>query len=331
MASPETKLLGDVELAVVKNFILPLLPNFGANVQSTFSTLLDSKKRIYDAYTALTPAQKNSISPAASQTKLNLISILDDFSAGNIEIAALYWDDPAVTSITEVAKRFTRTLGKDLLNLSYFQSRLWTDQPSAVFWDLFNSNTIIVQGGDSLRRDLLETCNIAIAQNHKIGVTAIADITTNSSAYSTARQQSGTAWQTYLQNIWRLSLLAKVPQDVAFLLNSSYSSASVIANSQRVTFINTMKSLGMSEGNAAAVHDFSLSLELRNEQAWSAMLASRSTWTPAAIASSNPTSSARVTLAANSATKQVISYSNLFGDTNINANEDCTSVTGPGM
>lgn len=179
-----------------------------------------------------------------------------------------------------------------------------------------------------LKGGCLQACTTAISRNHRVGKDSIVEILSDGN-YQLARNSGGEAMKEIFRRLWRFCLLVRFPHDVAYLLNSGFASASQIANTPRNTFVSTMAKLGMQDENVVAIHDYSLTVELRNEQIWTKMLAYKSNWSPATIASSNPVSTPRATPSVDSAPSQVIRYSNMFGDINVNVCDDCSSVTGP--
>lgn len=324
MTSPGTKLLNDAELAAAKILVLPLLPDYQ---KPLFSTALDRKRRIYDAYMTLSSGDRGAVSSFQNSQRLDLITNLDNLADGDFDLGAFYWNVPTYVTITDVAKSYTLSMDKIFKNLPNFQLKIWENQASAVFYGLFNNDTVLFSDSN-VKGGCLQACNTSISRNHRIGKDSI-DAILSGGEYQNARFTGGEPMKEIFRKLWRFCLLVKFPHDVAYLLNSSFASASQIANTPRNTFVATMAQLGMQDENAVAIHDHSLTVELRNEQIWTALLASKSNWTPASIASSTQTANPRANPSIDSGPKQLIRYTNMFGDINVNACDDCSSVTGP--
>lgn len=324
MTSPGLRPLSDVELAAAKNLLLPLLPD---SQKPLVSAALDRKRRIYDAYMTLSSGDRGTISSSQNSQRLDLITNLDNLTGGDFNLGAFYWNVPTYVTITDVAKSYTLSMDKDFKNLHYFQMKIWENQATAVFYSLFNNGTVSFSNSN-VKNGCLQACNTSISRNYRIGKDSI-DTILSGSEYQNARITGGEPMKEIFRRLWRFCLLVKFPHDVAYLLNSSFASASQIANTPRNTFVVAMAQLGMQDEDAVAIHDHSLTVELRNEQIWTALLASKSDWAPASIASSTRTANPRANPSVDSSPKQVIRYTNIFGDINVNVCDDCSSVIGP--
>ena len=324
MSSPGPKLLNDVELAAAKTLILPLLPDYQ---KPLVSAALDSKRRIYDAYMTLSSGDRGMTSSYQNSQRLELITNLDNLTDGDFDLGAFYWSVPTYVTITDVAKSYTLSMNKNFRNLPYFQTKIWENQAAAVFYSLFNSSTVSFSDSN-VKNGCLQACNTSISRNYAIGKDSI-DTILYGGEYQNARMTGGEPMKEIFRRLWRFCPLVKFPHDVAYLLNSSFASASQIANTPRNTFVPTMAHFGMQDENAVAIHDHSLTVELRNEQIWTALLASKSNWAPASIVSSTRNEVPRANPSIDSGSKQLIRYTNMFGDINVNACDDCSSVTGP--
>ncbi|KAL8724341.1 MAG: hypothetical protein Q9166_008006 [cf. Caloplaca sp. 2 TL-2023] len=149
-------------------------------------------------------------------------------------------------------------------NLAYFQAKIWDNQLSAVFYDLFNSGLMSISSS-AVKDACLQVCTVSITRNHKIGQESLDDVLTNA-AYQNARTPGGEAMKEVFRKLWRLCLLVRVLHDVAYLLNSSFASTSQIADTARTAFVSAMNQYSMQEENAIAIHNHSMTIELRNEQ-----------------------------------------------------------------
>ncbi|KAL8951233.1 MAG: hypothetical protein Q9222_002778 [Ikaeria aurantiellina] len=319
MASHLSTLLTLEQVTLAKNDVLPLVPS---SRRDEVSAALESKRRISDACAILSSDDRAATGVEASK-RLNLITSLDELTAGDYDLGSFYWSDPACTTTTDVADRYTSSLQKNCQNLTYFQTRIWELEPTRVFWDIVRSGTLRV-AWEPDKDSVLQVCTTAIAQNFKLGKDPIDDLFTKPE-YKSAWANGHYSAQEVFRRIYRFALVVRVPHDVTFLYNAGMSSAGSIAESPRDIFLMAVGAAGMRDDHAVAIHDYCLTIELRNEQWWTALLTSRSNWAPAAIAAADKTS----TLPATALPKQIINYSNMFGGINVGQCEDCSSVTGP--
>lgn len=320
MAAPEPIYMTDAELFRVKPRFRAIMRNFDPIEQ--LCTLLDSTRRITDAVAIL-----NQSSRYSSMT-FDAYVTLDDCTGGDMDIFFLFVDNVSINSTRDIWSNYSLTFDKDFRNMTYFQTKLWQAEPSAVYLSLF-SNSKISTSSAAINNASVSACQSGYDRGFRIGDCNIDDVFTISIYFQEARNLGGEGWKELFRRLWRFHVLAKHPMDVAYLLNSGYSSASQMATAQRDTFVSTMTQLGMPAETAVGIHEYALTIELRNEHAWSAMLTSKSNWAPATIASSTPTADYGATPVVDAAPKQVINYSNLFGNVSINVCEDCSSVTGP--
>ncbi|KAL8838839.1 MAG: hypothetical protein Q9170_001961 [Blastenia crenularia] len=148
-------------------------------------------------------------------------------------------------------------------------------------------------------------------------------------AYQTPRNSGGGPLKDIFRRLWRFCPLVQVPHDVACLLNSGFSSASQIANTPLATAVAVLKQSGTVEENAVAIHDQPITVEQRNEQVWTAILASKSDWTPASIVLKNAVMMLSAATSTASMFNQVINYADLFGDIKVGSCQDDSFVTEP--
>ena len=312
MATP--RLLSDNELATMKNVLSPLFSNADA-----FNRQLEATRRIASAVSA---GGSSSGSTTENGQKLALIATLDDFANGDLDLIWFVYSQAGTLTMQDAGKKYNLTVNRPFLNLARYQMKLFDAQPTEVLWSLMSSDLITTSLDWSTKSKVLEVLNSAMSRSFKIGREPI-DNMMNNSAYSSSL--STDAVKNFFRRLWRLSALVKLPHDLSYLWQSSYDSAQQIAHSPRTSFVTTVNALGMSEESAVAVHDHATMVDLRNEQVWTALLASKSQWSAAQVSSNTPGSSS----ASPPLSSQLINYANMFGDANFNVCADCSSVTGP--
>ena len=323
MTDPGPRLLTDAELVTAKALLQPL---FIPEVRTLLATHLDNTRRILDAFNALGPNQGGTIN-SASTVKVRYIVDLDGLTGGDIELGSFYWSNATIQSVTAVAKNYALSMNQSFKNLPYFQTKIWEERPNDIYSGFFTNGMITVPS-QAVKDASVQVCTTSSLKNITIGRSSF-DLLSGHQDFAVPRSSGGEPMLEIFRKLWRFCLLVRFPHDIVYLLNSGFSSASQIANTPRNTFVTTMTQFGMQAENAVAVQDYSLTVELRNEQVWTALLASKSNWTPASIASSAPTPTPRATPVYDVAPRQVVTYSNMFGDINVNVCEDCSSVTGP--
>ncbi|KAL8942188.1 MAG: hypothetical protein Q9216_001796 [Gyalolechia sp. 2 TL-2023] len=313
MATP--RLLNDNDLVLTESNFAPLFSN-----PDLFKQQLENTRRIS---TAIQAVGVNPGSNTANGQKIALLTVLDEFANGDLDLIWITYSQPGVLTIQDAGKNYSATIGRSNTNLARYQMKLYDAQPSAVFWSLMGANAITTSLDSSTKTKVIEVLNTAMARNFKIGRDSIDTMMANS-AYSASL--STDAVRNFFRKLWRLSVLVKLPQDLSYLWQNNYDSAQQIAHIPRTSFVVAVTAIGMSEESAVAIHDHASMVDLRNEQAWTAMLGARSQWNAAQIAANNPATASSTVSAPKS---QLVNYSNIFGDVYSNACADCSSVTGP--
>ncbi|KAI0890803.1 putative toxin subunit [Annulohypoxylon nitens] len=273
-----------------------------------------------------------------SQGRLALIAALDRASQGDVELARLFWDREDVQSISDAARHYSiLTCQGDGPAVQVFQMRLFAEEPTATIYSLISDGHITVTPED-IKPTVLNILEQGISEGFNISKDAIDNLLDKAKLGDDSEAK---ATKVFFQNLSRLQALVRLPTDLEALLQSPFTSAHQIAHTPRNSFIMAMGHYGLPAERAVFVHEHATLVDMRNEQVWTALLASRNDVQIAAlnpISSGNSTrtydqaSSTEVVMTADAVSpkKQVTSYSEIFAsDMTFNDCDDCNSVTSP--
>ena len=317
----ESRKLDDVGLQSAERLLNGLVTD-----SRPLSKELRNTRSIHEAINAV---GLSSASSTDNRQRLSLISSLNEAAAGDLELAGLFWNDLSIKTLRDAAKRYSILSGRANPDLSIFQMRLFALDPTATLYSMVVADKIVLQP-NNIKPAILQIFEFALSKDFNIGKEPIENILNAPEVQKIVSGQNSELVQSFFRNLQRLQALVRLPEDVACLMKSPYASAQQIAHTPRKSFVTAVAQFGLSEDSAVSIHDHATTVDARNEQAWTALLASKSQTSLAAIAGfTNPPGTVVPASQVSPASKQVISYSNLFGDIVIGSCDDCASVTGP--
>ncbi|KAF7549248.1 hypothetical protein G7Z17_g6521 [Cylindrodendrum hubeiense] len=312
--------LDETQLKEAKRLLQGLIDDF-----DRLCVALDGTKSISQAIDTIGTSAGNS---SESQSRLALISALDKAAAGNMELGSLFWEQSQILSISDAARCYSILLDHDEAGVQAFQMRLFAEQPTATIYSLVSAGHIIVTPAE-IKPAVITVLDTAVFEGFNIGQDPIDNLLGTAEIVGAGENVDVEVLKAFFRNLQRLQALVRLPQDLDALLHSPFVSAHQIAHTPRNSFVISMGHYGLSTERAIFVHEHATLVDMRNEQVWTALLSSKSDFSLAALTSPDPApSNSLVKLAANP-TKQVTSYSEIFGDVMIGACDDCNSVTSP--
>ncbi|GAP90432.2 putative PA14 domain protein [Rosellinia necatrix] len=322
--------LNDTQLQQAKQLLHGLVGDEG--------TLLATLENTRCLSEAIDSVGTNAATSPESQARLTLIADLDKASQGDIELASQFWDQEHVLSISDAARNCSVLADEgDTSAVEEFQMRLFAEQPTAIIYSLIRSGHITVTPED-IKSAVLNIFDKAVSEGFNISKDPVDNLLEKAELGDNGDSQ---AIKTFLQNISRLQALVRLPTDLGALLESPFTSAHQIAHTPRNSFITAMSQYGLPAERAVFVHEHATVVDMRNEQVWTALLASRNdvqiaALTPTGSGNSNESHNQLLsraistTAGAVSSSKQVTSYSDIFAsDMAFSACDDCNSVTSP--
>ncbi|KAF5128297.1 hypothetical protein E5D57_009233 [Metarhizium anisopliae] len=262
-----------------------------------------------------------------SQRRLALLADLDRAAAGHVELASLFWGQSQVRSMSDAARCYSLLLDCEGAGVEDFQMRLFAEQPTATIYSLVRAGHLTAQP-KTLQTAVVNLLDRAVSSGFNIGSDPVDRLLSKVDGLSAGKKKDVEALKTFIQKLQRLQALVRLPQDVDALLKSSFMSAHQIAHTPRHSFVTVIGRHGIPAAGAVCIHNHATLVDMRNEQAWTALLASKHDVSLAALA--RPKAAPPVLAASASApSPQVTSYTDIFGDVTIGACDDCSSVSSP--
>ncbi|KAM7219794.1 hypothetical protein V8F06_004828 [Rhypophila decipiens] len=264
-----------------------------------------------------------------TQARLDLIAGLDKASGGVVELARLFWDRGDVHSLSDAAKQSSSILANqgEEAAVHAFQTRLFAQEPTATIYGLISDGHIKV-GPEETKSRVLETLDKAISRGVNISKDHACDLV---GEVGLVDDGTGKATRTFFHDLVRLQALVRLPADLDALLQSPFTSAHQIAHTARSSFITAMSHYDLPADRALFIHEHATLVDMRNEQVWAALMASRNDVPIAALGRTGAGQSKEGNGENQvSSCKHMASYSDMFAsDMAFNACDDCNSVTSP--
>ncbi|PLB53295.1 putative toxin subunit [Aspergillus steynii IBT 23096] len=259
-----------------------------------------------------------------SQRRLALLADLDRAAAGNFELASLFWNQRDIQSMTDAAGCYSLLLGREEAGVEDFQTRLFAEQPTATIYSLVCSGHLTVQPA-TIQTVVVSMLETAMSTGFNIAHDPVNHLLDNLDELSSETDVE--ALKTFFRKLQRLQALVRLPEDLDALLRSSFMSAHQIAHTPRHSFVSAIGHYGMPAERAVGIHDHAILVDMRNEQVWTELLASRNDVSLAALARPEVAQSALTPSTPTDVSQQVTSYTQIFGDVTIGACDDYNSVT----
>ncbi|RYP28224.1 hypothetical protein DL767_007313 [Monosporascus sp. MG133] len=322
--------LNDIQLEQAKQLLRGL-----AGDESTLLAALENTRSLSKA---IDTVGTNAGTTPESHARLTLIAALDKASQGDLQLARLFWDREDVRSISDVAQNYSiLTYQGDGSAVQAFQMRLFAEEPTATIYSLISDGHISVTPED-IKSTVLKILDKAVSQGFDISKDHIDNLLEKAEL---GGDDNAKAIKIFFQNLSRLQALVRLPTDLEALLQSPFTSAHQIAHTPRSSFITAMSHYDLPAERAVFVHEHATLVDMRNEQVWTALLASRNDVQIPALTqtgsgnsdeSYDQVSSSEVVTTADEASPkdQVTRYSEIFAsDIAFSACDDCNSVTSP--
>ncbi|KAL7928243.1 putative toxin subunit [Trichoderma chlorosporum] len=310
--------LDDKELRVAKDLVQGL---FEGN-KSVF-TAIDSTRSLSRAIDVVGIEAGNS---PESKKRLDLLARLDKLTAGNLNLISLFSERTQILSIQDAASFYHLLLNCNEAGAEAFKTRLFATEPTASISSLISYGYIDVIPV-AIKPAVIELLGVAIAHGFNIGQDSVENLFTTDAFADIANGSHTEALKAYFRDLQRLQALVRLPEDLHALLQSPFKSAYQIAHTSKDAFVTLVSHYGLPAERAAFVHEHASLVDMRNEQAWAALLASKTEISLSALNSSVPAGPAVAPSTPTS--KQATSYTQIFGDVVLGACDDCNSVTSP--
>ncbi|KAF5679378.1 toxin subunit [Fusarium heterosporum] len=306
--------LNDIQLENAKWLLQDLVVE-----EKNILSALDRTRSLSRAIESVGPAAGNSPS---SEKRIALISKLDRASDGDIELSTLFLEQKNVLSFSDAARQYSILLSHTGESVERFKIRIFAEEPTATLYSLVSSEHITVIPAD-MKLAVIKLLDAAVSNNFKINEHSI------ESFLEAEGQEARDDVKNFLRSLQRLQALVRVPEDIDALLQSSFTSAHQIAHTPRNSFVKVLNQHDIDGQRAIFIHEHATLVDMRNEQAWAALLASKSHVQLAALPGSDKEPSNLFMALSATPIKQVTSYTEIFGDAFIGSCDDCNSVTSP--
>ncbi|KJK95177.1 hypothetical protein H633G_00916, partial [Metarhizium anisopliae BRIP 53284] len=218
-----------------------------------------------------------------SQRRLALLADLDRAAAGHVELASLFWGQSQVRSMSDAARCYSLLLDREGAGVEDFQMRLFAEQPTATIYSLVRAGHLTVQP-KTIQTAVINLLDRAVSSGFNISRDPMDRLLSKVDGLSAGKKKDVEALKTFIQKLQRLQALVRLPQDLDALLKSSFMSAHQVAHTPRHSFVTVIGRHGIPAASAVRIHNHATLVDMRNEQAWTALLASKHDVSLAALA-----------------------------------------------
>ncbi|KAI9845918.1 MAG: hypothetical protein M1837_004454 [Sclerophora amabilis] len=314
---PELKLALKKVLGIDERLLNPVLSE------------LDASRDLRRALQIL--VEKPDSTPPAVFQRSQLISTILEVTSAHIPLTiSLLKQGPS--NIQEIASHHYNiaeddsTIPNDIA-LAY-KERLFSSQPTAVLIGLIQNGGIPIDPPE-VKEIVLQCLVEGSAEGFKIDEMSVRTLLQGSKILKACTPDNRSGAEKYLKTLQRLQALVRRPEDIAALLEASYTSAYDVAVCLVEDFAQTMEeATGMEEVVARRIHDHATTVELRNEQAWALGLQQRNaSYAPRITEDVELRELAKKTVFQGK--EKAVNLSSIFQDMDTVACDACSSVLSP--
>ncbi|EHK19265.1 uncharacterized protein TRIVIDRAFT_172252 [Trichoderma virens Gv29-8] len=232
-------------------------------------------------------------------------------------------------AVSDAARCYHLLLNSNETDAEGFKIRLFANEPTASIYSLISCQHIAVTP-ETIKPAVIKLLDVAISYGFNIGQDPINNLFDMDEFANVIDGIDAEALRTFFRNLQRLQALVRFPEDLDALLRSPFKSAFQIAHAPKDAFVTTISHYGLPAERAILIHEHASLVDMRNEQVWAAMLASKTDIHLSALTSSDTAApSDSVVALATPTTKQTTSYTQIFGDIVLGGCDDCNAVTSP--
>lgn len=320
-------------------------------------TLSRVLSRNLDETKSLSPAVDTSTTRASAKfprklgKRLQLLVSLYDITNGNADLVGTMIHGNSIHSLDDVAESFCESLDGHLKgqpgDATLVKQRLFELCPTAMLYGLINSGKIPVP--HSIKMEVSSVLS-TVRSTFDISKMSIRKVLESQAFTDQVPKHKQHIVKEFLKVMQRLQALVALPEDIAYMLKASFISAEMVANTPPAAFDTAMEAFGLRLDVSKRIHHQAVIIHMRNEQAWTSLLQSRTrsgihSIDGSSLAAVTPTklkprikpsqfhaertldSITSIVVAASSDSPQTIDFESLFEDTDEVSCDDCTSVT----